>query len=60
MNRKNLRDPRWSRLKHLFSGWRRHESSRRELMNLSDRTLQDIGLSRGETKSEASKLFWLP
>jgi uncharacterized protein YjiS (DUF1127 family) len=29
-------------------------------MNLSDRTLQDIGLSRGETKSEAPKLFWLP
>jgi uncharacterized protein YjiS (DUF1127 family) len=60
MNRRNLRGPRWSRLKHLFSGWHRHESSRRELMNLSDRTLQDIGLSRGETKSEASKLFWLP
>jgi len=29
-------------------------------MNLSDRTLQDIGLSRGETKLEAPKLFWQP
>jgi uncharacterized protein YjiS (DUF1127 family) len=29
-------------------------------MNLSDRTLQDIGLSRGETKLEAPKLFRLP
>jgi len=60
MNRKNLRGPRWSRLKHLFGGWHRRECSRRELMNLSDRILQDIGLSRGETKLEAPKLFWLP
>jgi uncharacterized protein YjiS (DUF1127 family) len=60
MNRKNLRGPRWSRLKHLFSGWHRHEGSRRELTNLSDRILQDIGLSRGETESKAPKLFWLP
>jgi uncharacterized protein YjiS (DUF1127 family) len=60
MNRQNLRGPRWSRLRHLFSGWHHRERSRRELMNLSDRTLQDIGLSRGEIKLEASKLFWLP
>jgi uncharacterized protein YjiS (DUF1127 family) len=60
MDRKSLRGPRWSRLKHLFSGWHRNERSRRELMNLSDRTLQDIGLSRGETKLEAPRLFWLP
>ena len=60
MNGKNLKGPPWSRLKHLFSECRRHECSRRELMSFSDRTLQDIGLSRGETKLEAPKLFWLP
>jgi uncharacterized protein YjiS (DUF1127 family) len=60
MNRKYLRGPRWSRLKHLISEWHRHECSCRELMNLSDRILQDIGLSRGATKLETPKVFWLP
>jgi len=45
---------------HHLSTWRRDERSRRELMNLSDRILQDIGLSRGEAKPELSEPIWLP
>jgi uncharacterized protein YjiS (DUF1127 family) len=50
----------WGRLGHHLSTWRRDERSRRELMNLSDRILQDIGLSRGEAKPELSQPIWLP
>ncbi len=32
---------------------------RAELSDLSDRTLQDIGLSRCERRSEACKAFWM-
>jgi hypothetical protein len=35
---------RWDRLKQRIALWRRVARSRRELMNLSDRALSDIGL----------------
>ena len=35
--------------------WRRRVRNRKELMALDDRTLQDIGLSRGEIPYLASK-----
>jgi uncharacterized protein YjiS (DUF1127 family) len=50
----------WGRLGHRLSTWRRDQRSRRELMSLSDRILQDIGLSRGEAKPELSEPSWLP
>jgi uncharacterized protein YjiS (DUF1127 family) len=50
---------RWCYLKHNFVEWRRRLRSRSELMNLGDGSLRDIGLSRGEAKTEASKPFWL-
>jgi uncharacterized protein YjiS (DUF1127 family) len=37
---------RWSQLKRHFANWQRRAHSRHELMNLSDRTLRDIGLAR--------------
>jgi len=51
--------PRWSQLKHHFNDWQRYARSRHELMNLSDRTLRDIGLSRCDAGFEASKPFWM-
>ena len=42
--------------------WRRRVRNRKELMALDDRTLQDIGLSRGEipylTSKEAERQSW--
>lgn len=49
----------WSQLKRHFGKWRRRAYSRHELMNLSDRTLRDIGLSRCDAGFEASKPFWM-
>ena len=59
MYRTNLNDFRWSRLNQHICMWFCQVRSRHELLSLSDKTLQDIGLSRGETKFEASKLYWL-
>ena len=38
--------------------WQARARSRRELMTLDDRTLQDIGMSRGDAYMEYSKPFW--
>ena len=51
--------PRWSQLKHHFNDWQRYARSRHELMNLSDRTLRDIGLLRCDAGFEAPKPFWM-
>ncbi len=50
---------RWSRVKQGFVEWRHRARSRRELMSLSDRCLQDIGISRCTMDFEASKPFWM-
>lgn len=39
--------------------WLRRISLRRELTNLSDRALQDIGVSRRHVSIEACKPFWM-
>lgn len=49
----------WKQVKNGFIEWHHSLSSRRELANLSDRILRDIGLSRGETSVQAPKPFWL-
>ena len=42
----------------LVAEWRARSRSRRELMALDDRLLQDIGLGRGDAYMEYSKPFW--
>ena len=51
---------RWGQVKHQIAEWRSRVRSRHELMNLSDRTLRDIGLTRCDAGFEAPKPFWLP
>jgi uncharacterized protein YjiS (DUF1127 family) len=50
----------WSLLKTHWGTWRRRAHSRHELMNLSDRTLRDIGVARCDAGIEGPKLFWVP
>ena len=50
----------WSLLKTHLDVWRRRAHSRHELMNLSDRTLRDIGVARCDAGIEGPKLFWVP
>jgi uncharacterized protein YjiS (DUF1127 family) len=50
----------WSLLKTHLGNWRRWAHSRHELMNLSDRTLRDIGVARCDAGIEGPKLFWVP
>ncbi len=50
---------RWSEVKQGLVEWRHRVCSRRELMGLSDRCLQDIGMSRCTSVFEASKPFWM-
>jgi len=50
----------WRQVQHGFAEWRRRARSRGELMSLSDRTLQDIGISRCTARFEACKPFWMP
>jgi len=50
----------WRQMKHGPAEWRRRARSRNQLVNLSDRTLQDIGISRCMAHWEACKPFWMP
>jgi uncharacterized protein YjiS (DUF1127 family) len=50
---------RWSRVKQNLVEWHRRARSRNELMGLSDRDLQDIGVARCTADFEASKPFWM-
>ena len=50
---------RWSKVKQSFLELRRRARARYELMNLADRDLQDIGISRCTADFEASKPFWM-
>ena len=43
---------RWSDIKRQLADWR-------HLGGLDDRSLQDIGISRGTTDLEAAKPFWM-
>ena len=53
------RRSRWSEVKQYLVEWRHRARSRNELMGLSDRCLQDIGMSRCTSDFEASKPFWM-
>ncbi len=50
---------RWSEMTQRLVEWRHRARSRNELMGLSDRCLQDIGMSRCTSVFEASKPFWM-
>ncbi len=49
----------WSQVKRCFTEWRLRARSRSELITLNDWILRDIGVSRFDAKSEASKPFWM-
>ena len=49
----------WSLVKKHVAEWRRYARSRSDLMGLTDRQLQDIGISRCSAEFEAAKPFWM-
>jgi len=49
----------WSEIKQNLAEWRSRACSRDDLVGLSDRVLQDIGMSRCTAEFEASKPFWM-
>jgi uncharacterized protein YjiS (DUF1127 family) len=42
----------------IFGTWRRRARERRELANLDQRSLRDLGISPSEVQWEANKAFW--
>ncbi len=47
-----------ARATRLVAEWRARSRGRRELMALDEKSLQDIGLSRGDAYMEYTKPFW--
>ncbi len=47
-----------TRVLALAGSWYRRARQRRQLADLSDRQLADIGISRAEACAEAGKPFW--
>ena len=43
---------------YLFHRWRHRARSRRQLLRLDERQLQDIGIDRRAAEEEARKPFW--
>jgi uncharacterized protein YjiS (DUF1127 family) len=43
-----------------FLGWRERARSRHLLLQLDDRMLRDVGLSRSDADRECAKHFWQP
>jgi uncharacterized protein YjiS (DUF1127 family) len=60
------RDQAWSwasgvqRLVTLLLTWQQRAHDRRQLQSLNDHMLRDIGLTRADVFTEASKPFWRP
>ncbi|PLX62503.1 DUF1127 domain-containing protein [Sedimenticola selenatireducens] len=46
------------RLGELITIWYQRQQQRRVLLQLNDRMLSDIGISRCEAEQEAAKPFW--
>jgi uncharacterized protein YjiS (DUF1127 family) len=44
----------WTQVKH----WREVSAQRRQLKNICDHLLKDIGISRVDAEREASRHFW--
>ena len=51
---------RWRDVKRQLAMWWQYSCSRSELEGLSDKCLQDIGISRCTAEFEAAKPFWMP
>lgn len=49
----------WSRMTRMFSDWRRAAHAEGELLQLSDRCLKDIGISRRTSQMDGGKPFWM-
>jgi uncharacterized protein YjiS (DUF1127 family) len=49
----------WKEVKRRFAEWCLRARSRNELITLNEWILRDIGVSRFDAKSEASKPFWM-
>ncbi len=49
----------WSQVKQGLTSWSRRARSRKELMTLSDRCLNDIGIARHSSGPKACKPFWM-
>lgn len=47
-----------SKGKEILSHWYRRARARRRLVDLDDRILEDIGLTRYEAEQEYRKFFW--
>jgi uncharacterized protein YjiS (DUF1127 family) len=61
-NTKTARPSRLLSLSHVREGlanWSRRARSRKELMNLSDRCLNDIGIARHSSGLKSCKPFWM-
>jgi uncharacterized protein YjiS (DUF1127 family) len=50
---------RWMQLKDRFVTWQDRGNARIETRNLSDRTLRDIGLTRGNEPCYVASPFWV-
>jgi uncharacterized protein YjiS (DUF1127 family) len=48
-----------SRLLSLLSAWRQRAAERRYLAGLSDRDLNDLGLTRSDVTPDAPPRFWV-
>jgi uncharacterized protein YjiS (DUF1127 family) len=55
--RRNL-SRQWNALWRTLYVWHRRARQRRELRDLDDRTLRDIGASRADADFESRKRFW--
>lgn len=49
-----------TRLVAHVAGWLRNRAERRSLLQLDDRTLDDLGLTRGDVERELLRPFWQP
>ena len=59
---KTARPPRllsFSQVRQGLANWSRRARSRKELMNLSDRCLNDIGIARQSSGLKSCKPFWM-
>jgi len=48
----------WAEISETFHLWRRRMQDRRQLAELTNRDLHDIGLSHSDIAFEAEKPFW--
>lgn len=48
------------RLFNILLIWQRRIEERRQLLEMSDRMIRDIGLNRNDILREANKPFWRP